>query len=407
MIEQKERILDIYNLINKLDISPTMYKYAVEKYKSISTFLLEKGIKADFYPQGSFSLGTVVRPYKNNKEANYDLDAICQIEIQKKVTTPKSIKDMVEKAFESDERYKSRLIKYDKCCTIQYADIGEIGFSIDVVPAVDEDLETKSLLKQKSLEPRYIDTAIAITDKKLEEYEWATNNPKGFKEWFQKINTPFLENSLQQSRRSIFESYKGLFASVEEIPVELERSSLQRVIQILKRHRDVYFSKIKDGDSLKPLSAIITTIVACISMTASANLSVFDLLKYVLNELEIYSKHQILNETQFSARYQYKNIVKHINGEWIIENPVNPNDNLADAWNKNASIARAFFTWTQYVSNDFLKSIDKTDEEFITVIESALGSSFVRNNINERKYSTSITTPKVINSNNQSKPWGI
>ena len=396
---------DILGLISKLDISPTMYKDAVEKYKNLGTYLQEKGIQADFYPQGSFSIGTVVRPYKDNKDANFDLDAICQILNEKDATTAQDIKEMVESTFEENETYKKKITNCDKCCTINYAETNEIGFSIDIVSAVAEDESTKQRLKEKSILPEYIDTAIAISSKKDEEYEWATNNPKGFKEWFDRINKPFLENNPLQSRSAIFESYRGVFASIEEIPIELERSALQRVIQILKRHRDVYFSKKQNGNILKPISAIITTVVATIASTASASLNVFYLLKYVLSEFNIYSKRQILNETEFSNFYKNKNIVQRKEGHWIIENPVNPEDNLADSWNENPLIARAFFDWTKCVSTDFLESYEKRDEEYVALLESALGSDFVRRSIDVKKYSSSVAKPIIQSS--QSKPWRV
>lgn len=405
MVSKENRMSDILGLISKLDISPTMYKDAVEKYKNLGTYLQEKGIQADFYPQGSFSLGTVVRPYKDNKDANFDLDAICQILNEKGATTPQDIKEMVESAFEENEAYKKKLTKCDKCCTINYTETNEIGFSIDIVSAIEEDESTKQRLKEKSILPEYIDTAIAISSKKDEEYEWATNNPKGFKEWFDKINKPFLENNPLQSRSAIFESYREVFASIEEIPIELERSALQRVIQILKRHRDVYFSKKQNGNTLKPISAIITTVVASIASTALASLNVFDLLKYVLSEFNIYSKQQILNETEFSNFYKNKNIVQRKEGNWVIENPVNPEDNLADSWNEDPLMAKAFFDWTKCVYTDFLESYEKRDEEYIALLESALGSDFVRRSIDVKKYSSSVAKPIIQSS--QSKPWRV
>ena len=57
-----ERQKDILSIIASLDISPTMYRNAVEKYKAITKFLSDCGIEADMYPQGSFAFGTVVRP---------------------------------------------------------------------------------------------------------------------------------------------------------------------------------------------------------------------------------------------------------------------------------------------------------------------------------------------------------
>lgn len=53
-----ERIKNITKVVEQLDISPSLYKNAVEKYNNLAKFLNEKGIEADIYPQGSFALGT-------------------------------------------------------------------------------------------------------------------------------------------------------------------------------------------------------------------------------------------------------------------------------------------------------------------------------------------------------------
>ena len=74
-----ERQQDILSIISELDISPTMYSNAVEKYKAITAYLESYGIEAEMYPQGSFAFGTVVRPTSKSADANYDLDFICQI----------------------------------------------------------------------------------------------------------------------------------------------------------------------------------------------------------------------------------------------------------------------------------------------------------------------------------------
>lgn len=57
-----ERQKDILSIIEKLDISPTLFKNATEKYKTLAKYLNDNGLEADMYPQGSFAIGTVVRP---------------------------------------------------------------------------------------------------------------------------------------------------------------------------------------------------------------------------------------------------------------------------------------------------------------------------------------------------------
>ena len=79
---------DLEQIAEKLDISPTMYDYAVARYKGIAQYLADNGIDADFYPQGSFRTGTVVRPIKNGIEADYDIDVMCNLPVKKDFTSP-------------------------------------------------------------------------------------------------------------------------------------------------------------------------------------------------------------------------------------------------------------------------------------------------------------------------------
>ena len=92
------------------------------------------------------------------------------------------------------------------------------------------------------------------------------------------------------------------YASIEEVPEEMERSSLQRVVQILKAHRNNYFSSSK-REKMKPKSVIITTLVAEISSHLDANLGTFELLDKVLKELDIYSNRQIFTESVFKSNF--------------------------------------------------------------------------------------------------------
>lgn len=95
MREKSYRKQDILKLIEGLDISPTMYKNATEKYKAVASYLQEQGLECEIFPQGSFSLGTVIRPYKQSKDAAYDLDFFCCINEDKGKTTPDHIKNVV------------------------------------------------------------------------------------------------------------------------------------------------------------------------------------------------------------------------------------------------------------------------------------------------------------------------
>lgn len=400
-----ERQNDVLKLISRLDISPTMYRNAIEKYEHIATYLQEHGIDAVMYPQGSFALGTVVRPYSKDADRSYDLDFICQVTGSRSSHTPSELRNQIYDVLSAGELYGGKLIVEDECFTIKYAEIDGIGFSIDIVPAADEDWYIKQELTSISSHPELINTAIAIPRHSQQKvYNWITNNPKGYRKWFNGINEPFRLHSKDAYRRSLFEAYRHIFNTIEDIPVDLERSSLQRVIQILKHHRNVYYSHIKDGDTLMPISAIISTTVAQIASTADPAYSVYELLEYVLNEFEIYSNHQTLSSSIFKSTYGERAVIEKANGEWTISNPANPKDNLADKWNKNPEIPRRFFLWIAAAKDDLVNSLHLSDEEFKAISEAAFGHKNVENTWGS-KYNA--IPPKPLSTAAPAKPWRI
>lgn len=408
MVNKEQRAKDFMALIKKLDISPTMFKNATEKYKNVAKYLQEHGISADIYPQGSFGIGTVIRPYRDGKDANYDLDCICNINTSKTDTTPKQVKMSVGDTLKESEIYESLLKKeYERCWTIEYADIADIGFQLDIVPAVDEDVVSIHNLQSLSHTPELISSSIAITDKKgTLSYDWLTSNPKGYKCWFDNINAPFLSFNRDVRLSQLFESNRTLYASIEDIPMDMDRSALQRVIQILKRHRDVYFSRLVSSKRVyKPISAIITTVTAQIAQSASPQLSVLELLKYIIQEFQVYEEHLTISHEMFEQRYTNKNIIKKQAGKWTILNPANPKDNLADTWNSgDVQYATYFFQWVQKVKKDFVESFDLEDNKFVALLENSIGNEFVKESFDFSAYKTdTLKTQKI---SLQSKPYG-
>lgn len=400
-----ERQRDILSIIDSLDISPTMYENAVAKYKAITKFLEDCGIEADMYPQGSFAIGTVVRPNAKDPSANYDLDCICQVTGSKSDYSPSELRNRIKNALSSSGIYGGKLTVYEECFTVEYADINGIGFSIDIVPATEESLEVKNILVKKSAFPRLIDTAIAIPKHNGGlSYRWITNNPRGFRSWFEGINKPFLAAYREDGRQRIFEQNKHIYASVEEIPDALERSALQRVIQILKYHRDVYYAKLKDGDEIKPISAIINTVVAKISKRFNPNCSVFELLEFVLTELEIYAHQQELVEKDFAQLYGSRSAFSRTDGNWRISNPANPEDNLADKWNSDSRIPAVFFKWVSVAKSDLIASLHREDDrQFRAILENGFGSNTV-STILGKKY-CGAEAPQPINIKAAAKPY--
>ena len=400
-----ERQKDILSIIQGLDISPTLYHNAVEKYQALGKYLNDSGLKAEIYPQGSFAFGTVVRPSAKDSSASYDLDFICQVMGSRNDYTPKELRDKVEIALKSNKTYADRLKIDDTCFTIEYADVGEIGFSIDVVPAADESDEVKQRLILKSLVPVLIDTAISIPKcNNMCKFRWITNNPTGLRKWFDEINAPFLSSSKEAEQMRIFAENRALYESIEEIPNELERSALQRVIQILKCHRNNYYARLKDGDEIKPISAIINVTVTKIAEHFNPNCTVFELLNYVLSELTIYGEHQYITEKDFNQKYGFRTVFSRPDGKWFIENPANPEDNLADQWNNDERIPNRFFQWIEIARKDLISSLEQKDNtQFRAILENGFGSVSVSEFLG-KKYCGE-ATPRQITSQTAARPY--
>lgn len=402
MRKKELRQQDILKLIEGLDISPTMYNNATEKYKAVGTYLQNQGLICDIFPQGSFSLGTVVRPYRESKEADYDLDFICCLGDNKETTTAKHIKNVVKDTLCKSEVYKEKLqkIEWDRCWTLKYAEVNDIGFNIDIVPGVSESDDIIQSMVSNKLSKDDAELAIAITDKIKQNYFWLTSNPRAYKKWFESINKPFLEFDRENKKKILFEKSRTVYNSIEEIPEGLERSALQRVIQILKHHRDVYYCRI-EKENLKPTSAIITTICAEIANGMDPSLNVFELLQKIAYDFELYSANQTMTEEAFSRQYETKNVIRKSNGKWRIINPVNPNDNLADSWNANPEKAELFFKWVKTMKKDYVDSLEIEDNDFVALLENNFGRDYVQKSINLNEYANVV--PTIIK--NTPKPW--
>jgi len=395
MIEKNERQRDILKLLEDIDIPPYMYEKADSRYKAVAKYIGEHAdLRMNMYAQGSFAFGTVVRPLKDGKDADYDLDFICEVDKERGDITATELRTIIEKALAEGKLYDGKVEYSDECITIHYAEENGVGFSIDIVPAARESKENKDRLKKKAERPDLIDTSIAIPMGKKPMYKWHTNNPKGFQAWFDEINSPFLELARSGHRRALMES-TDFYNTVEEIPAGMDRSAIQRVIQILKRDRDLFYKNFSD---LKPISAIINVLVADVATGCDVDIGIFELLDLVLEELA--ESARCLKDKQNGEILLESRIVGKRNKGWYIANPANPEDNLASAWNEDSRIPDKFFLWVEAARKDLIKSMEQSDEEFRAIFESAFGQDVVQKSWGN-KYETKKATPIMASS----KPW--
>lgn len=159
-----------------------------------------------------------------------------------------------------------------------------------------------------------------------------------------------------------FNNLYSLNESVKPTPdYQEERLPLQRVVQLLKRHRDVYFSKEQNDEirKQKPISCIITTLAAR-AYRGESNL--IDAMWGVINRMR--------DEIEFRYIPEYRMEI-----EWI-SNPVNVLENFADRWNDQNSYRRDnFYRWLDQLSIDLNDAENKTG---LQNISESLSASFGR-----------------------------
>jgi hypothetical protein len=289
-----------------LDLPAELEEESERQYHLVGHFLSDQAAIADWeiYPQGSVRLGTVVRPIVGS--GGFDLDMVCKICISQASTTQAELKDRVGEALGNYINLCSHLPGAPTACkpsrrawTLYYPS----DFHMDVLPAIpDEDA---------------LPTGIRLTDKDLR--EWQRSDPIAYADWFRGQ----MQLEFERKRRALAAEMRK---SVEDVPEFLVRTTLQRVVQILKRHRDVYF--LDDLDD-RPPSILITT------LAARAYQGEDDLLGAVLSTVACMPSHITVDEA----------------GRECVMSPV-ADENFADKWNDYPDRKAKLYDWLRQVTVD-------------------------------------------------------
>ena len=356
----------------RLDISPSKYRQAIERFESMKSYLLKGDYEdangePDIYLQGSFKLGTEIRPYKDSKDADYDIDIVCRLEHTKNATTPETVKHQVGNHLKADGTYRKMMDDEGKrCWTLNYAEQDGIGFHMDVLPSAQESWSTFK-------DYYWYRNAIAVTNKCSDTgvYGWSTSNPRDFAEWFYDKNKAAFDTAKPVQKQLLFENYRQqrLFSDRDSVPDIHVKTPLQRAIQLLKRHRDVRFCD-QENEKCKPISMIITVLAAQIYQNES---TISETLRNLIDTL---SRHAAQMQSTFRfdesmAQSAYKLITRTADGKWHIPNPTNHGENFADKWHEEENgvphaRAAAFFQWVAWAKEDFLNIAERLDEEHYT-----------------------------------------
>jgi hypothetical protein len=323
-------------MVEEIRVPDSMYESAERSYRSFGDWVHRPESELlrfdpEIYSQGSFRLGTAIKPITNAEES--DVDSVCELrKLDKETMTQSDLKKMVGR-----EVYKYHAAKGmtepvhegNRCWRLDYAEGAR--FHMDILPAVPNATEQIAIMSAHFRDPTWANTAIAITDKRHPNYNvmsslWQRSNPKGYSEWFASRQI----FSAYRRKAKIIENQRALgiaTMSVEDLPEYRARTPLQSAIMVLKRHRDNMFARNPD---IKPISIIITTLAG----------------------------HSYENEDTISEALQVilakMDRFIHRNGrKYIIENPADPFENFADKWEHEPEKAAAFFEWLEQARADF------------------------------------------------------
>lgn len=368
MLDDKNTMLGkIFDCLGEsLDIPPSKYQQGVDRYSAVGRHL-EGGEYSDsmdvpaIYPQGSFRLGTVTRPYREGNDADYDIDLVCDIRSPKSLLTPDQVKREVGNRIKEHGTY-SKLLDAEgrRCWTLEYAEEDGVGFHLDVLPALPENRDIRSVLETAESSQHLVEHSIAITDKRKDgSYAWDPSNPLGYGIWFDGKNQ-YMFNQVAALQKRMVADATTVYASVDKVPDQLVRTPLQRLIQLLKRHRDVRFDR-RQNSKERPISIIITTLAAEVYRNEA---NPWLALENFVIAIENYATTQAIRKR---------------NGRWYIPNPTNLAENFADRWNDGGSgRAGAFFEWVSFLREDLLELRSlSTIQEINKQLQSTFGASQV------------------------------
>ncbi|WP_347160132.1 nucleotidyltransferase [Pontibacter chitinilyticus] len=373
--EQKTEFSEILEeLGNTLDISETQFNAAVESYNAVGNWLcaddsLLKPFSPTIKPQGSFLIGTTIQPYDENQDL--DIDLVCELSGKNERWTQKDLKVIVGGQLEKHKTYRSLLDEEGRrCWTLKYRENSKRNdqYHMDILPAVIAFGYTVLLEKAFSnVTTNHVDhLAISITDREEGNYNtekrpeyWLKSNPFGYAKWF------IDQATVPGSSIRMF----SLNEAVKPTPkYQRERMPLQRVVQILKRHRDMMFKDDKE----KPISIIITTLAA---YAYEKQTNVLEALVDVIDRMHLFIK------TKYDP----------ITGEFYrcVENPVNDKENFADKWRETPAKETKFMRWLEKVKEDISNATaQRGNHNIMESLSKAFGKNEITRtftNIGERK----------------------
>lgn len=329
--EDKKAFLDdvLKRITEALQLNETRRKLVEDRYRSVSSFIEESPglfFDARIYSQGSYRLGTTVKPRQSEE---YDLDFVVQIHKDWKVCSFSKVYDTFKGLIESDDRWKDLVIEKSRCIRLNYAD----EFHMDIVPTCTEN--------------KYGDiNRIMIPDR--DEHRWGISNPEGYALWFEK-------KYIAQRNIYLNDFYPGMeFRAAQDLPKDdpnYLKQPLQHAVQLIKRYRDVYFEKNPD---MAPSSIVLTTLVG--KMYEGEN-SIYETIQKVVERFQ---------RTVETDRLYYR--------QFHVSNPVLPEEIFTKEWSENPKLFEAFIAFMKSLSEFWEKLHSANGNDLFNLLKDNFGT---------------------------------
>lgn len=364
----------------ELDISRTQYEEVVKSYETVGSWLADetsslKEFSPKIIPQGSFMLGTLIKPICEDDDI--DVDLVCRLNKKPDSWSQRDLKQSIGNRLKEHGTYDYMLKEYDdeeyyeeggrRCWTLKYADAA--GYHMDILPSFAN--EGLTILLEKSFGTESgLDTdnlAMRITDREKDDYDtdndvenWLKSNPFGYAKWF-------FEKALLSTDRMF-----SLNDSVDPIRVfESEKLPLQRVVQLLKRHRDIMFASEEYDSENKPISIIITTLA---SRAYDKSENIIDAYTNIVMKMRGLIEERENPETGKLEKW--------------VANPVNMpsedniGENFADKWSYVEQKEDYFYLWLQKLEDD-LKILRDSQGLGLQILNESMASMYGKIVINK------------------------
>jgi hypothetical protein len=321
--QKMDQLAGLLELVcQQLELSGAQFDQARARYEYAGQWLAEgehpwlKDII--IYPQGSVAIGTTVRPIGSNE---HDVDLVAFNPSLSSRTPPAVLKQVIGERLRSNGHYRPLLEEKPRCWRLNYAN----EFHLDITPSISNPLCQAD--------------GELVPDRELS--TWKATNPRGYRELFDRraVLIPQIPSVADSSIRA-------KEASIEALPQPMPiRGMLRRIVQIAKRHRDIYFERFDSG--LAPISIIVTTLASRSYEWCVSRYSYPDQMSFILDVLT--RLPDFIDQHGFGG---YR--------PWCIWNETTDGENFAEKWNADQRLAAAFFNWHRELLAD-IRSISQIE----------------------------------------------